>query len=252
MTVAACGERLSEVALQREAGGGTRIVYADILGQEGTTTKQLFNDPPEGYRFVKRRKVSNSMADSVEANWNVRKAKQIVNSFLPVNLVASRFLTKYVKRPAGAVLIYSESSLVFRDEPWVLWIEVATQIAGFSDDSLRRFRGTIERALGSPNCRGIMCHSYAAKRSLQRHLDTEDFEHKVCVMPPGWQVTPYTPAAKSPAAPVRILFVAGNTMAHRFKLKGGVESLEAFVALRERFPDLELVIRSDVDPEHSP
>ena len=38
-------------------------------------------------------------------------------------------------------------------------------------------------------------------------------------------------------------------MGHRFKLKGGVESLEGFVALRERFPDLELVIRSDVDPE---
>jgi glycosyltransferase involved in cell wall biosynthesis len=163
--------------------------------------------------------------------------------------MASRFMTKYVKRPDGSVLTYSESSIVFRAEPWVLWIEVATQIAGFSDDSLRRFRGVIERALGSPNCRGIMCHSHAAKQSLRRHLDTQGFEHKVCVVPPGWHITPHTPATKSAAAPIRILFVAGNTMAHRFKLKGGVESLEAFVALRERFPDLELVIRSDVDPE---
>ncbi|GEM_PF-1146660 len=249
MSAAACGERLSEVTLQAEAGAGPRIVYADIIGQEGTTTKQLFNDPPEGYRFVKRQKVSNTMADSVEANWKVRKAKQIVNSFVPVNLLASRFMVKYVKRPAGAVLTYSESSIVFRDEPWVLWIEVATQMAGFNDDSLSRFRGVIERALGSSNCRGIMCHSHAAKQSLQRHLDTQGFEHKLCVMPPGWQVTPHMPATKSPAAPVRILFVAGNTMAHRFKLKGGVESLEAFVALRQRFPNVELVIRSDVDPE---
>ena len=249
MSAVACGERLPDAASQCEAESGTRIVYADIIGQEGTTTKQLFNDPPEGYKFVKRRKVSNAMADSVEANWKVRKAKQIVNSFVPVNLMASRFMTRYMRRPPEAVLTYSESSIVFRDEPWVLWIEVATQIAGFSDDSLRRFRGTIERALGSPNCRGIMCHSYAAKQSLRRNLDTKGFEHKVCVMPPGWQVTPYTPARKFPAAPVRILFVAGNTMGHRFKLKGGVESLEAFVALRERFPDLELVIRSDVDPE---
>jgi glycosyltransferase involved in cell wall biosynthesis len=235
--------------LQTAASGGAKIVYADIIGQEGTTTKQLFDDPPEGYRFVTRRKLSNVVADSIQANWTIRWWKQRANAFLPMNLLISRFMGRHAKRPAGTVLTYSESSIVFRDEPWVLWAEVATQVAGFSDDSLRRFRNLIQRALGAPNCRGIMCHSEAARRSFLRHLDADSFEHKLRVTPPGWQVTPYNPRPKQDGGPVRLLFVAGNTMPFRFKIKGGVESLEAFSALRQRFPNLELVIRSDVEPE---
>jgi len=235
--------------LQTAAKEGAKVVYADIIGQEGTTTKQLFNDPPEGYRFVTRRKLSNRVADSMQANWSLRWWKQRANAFLPMNLLISRFMRRHTKRPAGTVLTYSESSIVFREEPWVLWAEVATQVAGFSDDSLRRFRKVIERALSSPNCRGILCHSEAARRSFLRHLDADSFEHKLRVTPPGWQVTPYNPRPKRDGGPVRMLFVAGNTMPFRFKIKGGAESLEAFSALRQRFPNLELVIRSDVEPE---
>ena len=39
-----------------------------------------------------------------------------------------------------------------------------------------RDRQVVERALGSPNCRAIMCHSEAARKSLQRRLHTEAFE----------------------------------------------------------------------------
>jgi glycosyltransferase involved in cell wall biosynthesis len=235
--------------VQNASQDGTLVVYADIIGQAGTTTKQLFDDPPEGYKFVARRKMSNTIADSMQGNWKIRKVKQIANSLVPINLMVCRTLTRCRKRPADAVLTYSESSIVFRDEPWVLWLEVATQLAGFSDRSLRRFRGVIERALGSRNCKGIMCHSNAAKGSLQRHLRTEDFEHKLRVLPPGWRITPHTPFRKTENGPIRILFVAGSTMAARFKLKGGAESLEAFAALRQRFPNIELVVRSDVEPE---
>jgi glycosyltransferase involved in cell wall biosynthesis len=228
---------------------GTRLVYADITGQEGTTTKQLFDTPPEGYTFVTRRKLSNAVAEAASASWKFRWLKQRANAVVPVNLAASRFLAKRRPAPSGAVLTYSESSVVFRDEPWVLWIEVATQVAGFSDVSLRRFRKVIERALGSANCRAILCHSEAARQSLYRHLSAETFERKISATPPGWPITPLEASAKPHAAPLRILFVAGNTMAARFKIKGGVESLEAFAALRRRFPDLELVVRSDVEPE---
>jgi len=235
--------------LQTTAHNGARVVYADIIGQEGTTTKQLFNDPPEGYRFVTRRKMSNRLADSIHSNWNIRSWKQRVNEYLPVNMMVSRFVGSHAKPPADTVLTYSESSIIFRDEPWVVWAEVATQVAGFNDDSLRRLRNLIERALGSPNCRAIMCHSEAARRSFLRHLQAESFEHKLHVTPPGWQVTPYHPPPKADARPVRILFVAGSTMPFRFKIKGGLESIEAFAALRQRFPNLELVIRSDVEAE---
>jgi glycosyltransferase involved in cell wall biosynthesis len=226
-----------------------RIVYADIIGQEGTTTRQLFDAPPEGYAFVKRPKLSNRVADRAAHSWKFRWVKQRVNSVLPVNLLASRVLGSRARPPEGAALTYSESSVVFRKEPWVVWIEVATQLAGFSHRSLRRFRGVIERALGSRHCRGIICHSHAARASLERHLRVAGFEHKIEIMPPGWPVTEFHPAEKPAGAPVRILFVAGSTMAARFALKGGRESLEAFAALRERFPNVELVVRSDVEPK---
>ena len=69
-----------------------RIVYADIIGQEGTTTRQLFEAPPEGYAFVKRTKVSNRLAKSASDSWKLRWLKQRVNSVLPVNLWTSRVL----------------------------------------------------------------------------------------------------------------------------------------------------------------
>jgi len=227
----------------------TKIVYADIVGQEGTTTKQLFDSPPAGYVFVKRPKLSNAVAESAAANWKFRSMKQRMNVLLPVNLLASRLLGSRTKAPEGAVLTYSESSVIFRDEPWMLWIEVATQMAGFNDHSLRRFRGVIERALASPNCRRILCHSEAARQSLCKHLSTELFDRKLCVTPPGWPIREFQVVYKEDDAPVRILFVAGSTMASRFAIKGGIESLEAFAALRQRFPSLELIVRSDVEPE---
>lgn len=225
-----------------------RIVYADIIGQEGTTTRQLFEAPPEGYLFVKRVKLSNRVAESASESWKLRWLKQRVNSVLPVNFWTSRMLGRRVRPPACAVLTYSESSVVFRDEPWVLWLEVATQLAGFSESSLRRCRRVIERALGSSHCRGIICHSHAALASLKRRLSVDSFEHKMEIMRPGWPMTAFHPSQKPEGSPVRILFVAGSTMGARFALKGGRESLEAFAALRERFPGLELVVRSDVEP----
>jgi glycosyltransferase involved in cell wall biosynthesis len=226
-----------------------RVVYADIIGQEGTTTKQLFDDPPEGYRFVTRRKLSTAAADSIHARGNIQRLKQYANAICPVNLMTSLIMRRYMSRPAGAVLTYSESSVVFRDEPWVLWLEDATQLAGHNDGSLRRFRVVIEGALSSPNCRSIVCHSEAARGSLRRHLRADSFEHKLHVMRPGWRLTPYAPAAKPANRPVRILFVVGSTMACRFRIKGGLELLQAFAVLRQRFPGLELVVRSDVEPE---
>src|SRR5882672_5997283 len=81
--------------MQTKSHDGPRVVYADIVGQEGTTTKQLFDDPPAGYEFVTRRKMSNRVADSVSSHWNIRKTKQIANSIIPINLAISRIMARY-------------------------------------------------------------------------------------------------------------------------------------------------------------
>ncbi len=225
-----------------------KLIYADIIGQQGTTTRQLFSHPPPGYRFTTRTKLTNLAAEAIRAIGPARSFKRQLHRLLPLNLAASCCVTRFQRPPAGACLTYSESTVIFRNEPWVLWLESAIQLAGFHHHNLRRFRGLLERALDSPNCRGILCHSHAALQSMLRHFAARGFAHKMEVMAPGWQVTPFRPQDSS-RPPLRILFVGGSTMNFGFSFKGGRECLEAFAALRAIHPSATLTVRSDVEPE---
>ena len=127
---------------------------------------------------------------------------------------------------------------------------MATQLAGFNDRLAPALSEVIERALAIAELPGHCLPQRGGAAFAPAASGYRRFEHKLHWMPPGWpRRLPLTAEAKPDDAPVRILFVAGSTMAARFKIKGGIESLEAFAALRQRFPNLELVIRSDVEPE---
>ena len=224
-------------------------VYADLIGQTGPVIDQLLERPPEGYRFVTQKKMTTRIAERTHAKAWLRKAKRSVQRYVPSNLLFNYCFNRFQKPPAPVDLTYSMSTPVFRPEPWVLYVESANQLAGFNHRSLARFRGTVSRALASPRCRAIICQSEAARRGLLRQLDSEWFAHKLRVVRCGWE--PKTPPDKplpQPGAKVRILFVGAATMAFGFAIKGGPDSLEAFAILRQRYPQVELTVRSDVDP----
>jgi glycosyltransferase involved in cell wall biosynthesis len=226
-----------------------RTVYADLIGQTGTIIDQLLNNPPEGYRFVTRKKMTTVIASRMHGNGGYRKAKRSIQRFLPANLMTSYFLTRFMKPPVPVDLTYSISTVIFRPEPWVLYVEAPNQLAGFNHHGLRRFKGVLEKALGSPYCRAIICQSAAAKNTLMNRLNTEPFAGKFHVVHCGWAPKPLVKSRSQSEGSVRILFVGASTMAFGFSIKGGMESLEAFKILRQRYPQAELIMRCDVCPD---
>jgi hypothetical protein len=218
-----------------------KTVYADLIGQSGAIIDQLLECPPDGYRFVTRKKITTAIADRMHSNVGFREAKRSMQRFLPVNLMTNYFLTRFMKPPVAVDLTYSISTVVFRPEPWVLYVEAPNQLAGFNHHGLRRFRRLLEKALGSPHCRAIICQSVAARETLTNRLDTELFAHKLHVVHCGWNPQPQSQPFVRNAGPVRILFVGASTMAFGFSIKGGLESLQAFEILRRRYPQVELI-----------
>jgi glycosyltransferase involved in cell wall biosynthesis len=227
----------------------SKTVYIDMVGQwhGAILVSQLLNNPPSGYRFVIEQKLTNATADLISGNALARSTKRIIQRVLPLSLINNYLLARHVKPPTGIDLTYSGSTAIFRQEPWVGWVEVATQLAGYNHHLLRRFHRVIERSLASANCRRILCQSEAAKRSLLRHLDADGFQQKCDVVHPGWILTPFRKPPKPKNAPVKILFVGASMMSFGFRVKGGLEALEAFAVLRKRYPNLELIVRSDVE-----
>jgi glycosyltransferase involved in cell wall biosynthesis len=227
-----------------------KTVFADILGQEGVTTRQLIEHPPVGYRVVTRRKATNTLAEFCQQGKpRLRTMKRAVQRIVPINLFTNYCVTRFMRAPAEVDLTYSESSVFFRSEPWVIWLEVATQMAGYDHHQFHRSRRLLERTLASDSCRGVICHTEACKRSLTNGLSAEQFAHKVHVIHSGWPLMQNLAPRGSNRDSIRILFVGASRLSYQFRIKGGWDALEAFAALRQLFPKLELTIRSDVDEQ---
>jgi glycosyltransferase involved in cell wall biosynthesis len=223
-----------------------KTVYADLLGRVGFRVRQLLEHPPDGFRFVSRTQWSDQLSDRVIRNDFLWRWRHRLNRLAPLNLAAAYGLLRFKRPPADADLTYSESPLIFRREPWVVGVEVAIQFAGYDHRHLARYRQVVEAALGSRYCRGIICWSEAARRSLLERLSGEKFSEKISVLHPAGTPKPFARPASSNGRPVRILFVSSVVTPGGFEQKGGREVLEAFIWLRRINPQVELVVRSDV------
>lgn len=228
--------------------GGLRNIYCDLLGRVGFRARQLMDLPPPGYRFLGRARWPDRVADAairVDSLWRVRHA---LNRFLPTNLLVSYGPMRLKKPPPGVDLTYSDSPLIFRREPWVVGVEVVTQFSGYSLCHLQRYRGIVERALESPYCRAIVCWSEAARRSVLERLNPgERLAQKLHAVYPAGLPKDFVKPPVGNGAPVRLLLVSSLVTPGGFELKGGREALEAFRALRQRYPHLELIVRCDLD-----
>ena len=223
-----------------------KTIYADLLGRVGFRVRQLLEHPPEGFRFVSRLGWSDRLSDHAIRNNFLWRWRHRLNRLAPLNLLAAYGPLRLKRPPPGADLTYSESPLIFRREPWVVGVEVAIQFAGYDHRHLARYRRVVEAALGSRHCRGIVCWSQAARRSLLERLSAESFAGKISVVYPAGTPKPCARPESSNGRPVRILFVSSVVTPGGFEQKGGREALEAFVWLRRLCPQAELVIRSDV------
>lgn len=178
-----------------------------------------------------------------------RLQHEILERLLPVNLAKS-YLERRLRPPPGIDLTIAVNHLVLRQEPWILEAEHIAFCLSYRGEWLdsARLRGFLERVLSSSRCRKIVSSSEAAQANVLRYLNCEGFEDKLVVVPFALPVKPFKKPRRDDGN-VKLLFVGSINLPDRFYDRGGLEVLECFRILRQRYPNVELVVRSDLPPD---
>lgn len=225
-------------------------VLLEPAGRMHLFFEQMFQCAPAGYEFVNQAGNWDSLLapvlNSDLAYFTLQS--RVLNRMLPVHLVKACLEAYFKKPPKDTCLTYSIGHLVLRKEPWVVQIEWAHQLTGFSSTHLKRFRRLLERVLGSPYCRRILCWCELAERSLLTHLNADLFAHKVEIVPYGTPPKRHFVRAHNPSR-TKLLFMGSGNRPGEFYNRGGNVVLEAFLELNRLYRHLELVIASDVPLE---
>jgi glycosyltransferase involved in cell wall biosynthesis len=231
----------------------TARVYFYPAGRIYSSQWDLINHPPAGYEFVTDPTLwDRAVAPIVQHDGIYFPLAGVLSGAVPLHL-AKAYLEGFFKRiPKDVAIVYAYNHPVFHKVPWVVHVEWATILAGFHIRHLRRYRGIIERLLASPWCRGVLTWSEAARRSILHHLDCSRFGDKIEVVNLAIRKQDFTKRYGN--TKVKLLFVGSANTRRReydynFHIKGGKETLEAFRILRQRYDNLELVLRTDVPPE---
>ena len=223
-------------------------IYLDVAGKMHSLYRELVLNPPLGYQFVAQDTGwDRATGGACKLNSVYSFQEKVLSKIIPVNLVKA-YLERFKMPPANTVLTYATGHVVFRKEPWVLDLEFVTQLAGYNIKHFYRYKKHIERMLASRYCRKIICWTEAGKNTILLNMDCENFAHKIELVPLAVRkknfVKDYHGNGK-----IKLLFVGSANIAGEFVYKGGQEVLAAFAILHQRYPSLELVIRSDVPEE---
>jgi glycosyltransferase involved in cell wall biosynthesis len=223
-----------------------RTIYLEPFWKFHAFGRQLIAFPPSSYEFVAEENAPGKLVDVITRSGIDRPLLRFADSLVPAGLVKSLF-GRWTKTPPGTSLTYAWDHVVFRPQPWVVEVEYASLLLGIDPKHLRRFRLLVERALGSPHCRRIICWSQAGSRSLLSDLDCHDFEGKIEIV--HYSVPRKTFCKGHETEKVKLLFVGSGTNRGAFDYGGGRETLQTFFVLRQRYRNIELVMRSDVPPD---
>lgn len=221
-------------------------VYIEPSGKWHSFLTQLKNTPPEGYEFVTpTSSFDQAISPFLKSNFVYFTLQRLVlEKLVPMHLVKAYLEGKFKKTPEGIDLTYSIGHVIYRPEPWVVAVEWVTQFVGFNSAHLKRYRKPVEKLLASDNCKKIICWSELCKNSVLFTLNRELLEDKVVVVPIAVDKKDFI--KQPPSDKVKLLFVGSANIPGDFELKGGKEALEAFVKLRQKYDNLEMVVRSDV------
>lgn len=220
-------------------------IYLESAWKHNLSVNDLVLYPPEGYRF--------SLDSSLEESFFKRASRfewtyafqAWLGSKVPLKLVKS-YLEKTRRVPGGTQLTYASIHLDFRDEPWILDMQVEPPHLllwnRWAPKQSGQYRERVKKVLLSPHCKKVICWIEGAKKALLAWLGDELADKVETVY---WGI-PRRDFAKKYGGTVKLLFVNSaniNREAH-FNVKGGSEVLAAFLELDKHYPNLELVIRS--------
>lgn len=205
--------------------------------------ESLVRYPPDGYRFEARQGRESAAIKGASRFAFAYSSLAALDRVMPVYLLKS-YWNALRRRPAGTRLTYSINHLILRNEPWVLDLpceHVTSVLGGFR--RFKTFRGLVKKVLTSHSCRKIIVSIDVSRKALEATLGPDLAEKTALVY---WAVPKKEFVKSLDDNKVKLLFVNSGNIPGQFHAKGGKEALEAFFLLRQRYPHLEMIVRSDV------
>jgi glycosyltransferase involved in cell wall biosynthesis len=223
-------------------------IFLDIAGKRHSLYNNLIGYPPEGYCFVSDPSGAGGKYQFlVNSNLAYSLQKHVVSTCIPVNLVKS-YLERHAKFTFSYELTYSSGHLIFRNEPWILDLEYATHISGYSCFHFRTYQKIIEKYLSSENCKSILPWTEAGRATFFPLIKDKKILEKIQVVnlavpPKKWKKEHHDKEK------IVLLFVTSSNIPKDFDIKGGKEVFAMFAKLSREYDNLELIVRGQV-PEH--
>jgi len=165
------------------------------------------------------------------------------------------FLSQLLLAPNRGLVFLTSMPYTFGQNPWVIEIEDPTTlfyplIQNGQTADLRiedsPYLPIVRRLLESDRCKGIVTHIRSTARLVPTLFGSETIRRKVFYAPLGvklparWQ----RHQAKNPDE-IHLLFInSWCQVPENFFVRGGLDILEAFAVLRERYPQLRLTLRT--------
>jgi glycosyltransferase involved in cell wall biosynthesis len=239
------GMSTSKEYLVRLRATMTKKVFLDVIWKEHSLHHYLVSYPPEGYEFVTGSILSSQFRTLSKVSFTY-DLMRFVGRLIPIYLFKS-FVDSFVEtRPPGTELTYASQHLVFRREPWVVEVELVHALPGGGLWGFKRYKGLIEKVLASSNCQRIITWTETAKKTLLYTLNCASFADKIETVYLARSPVPGFTKEYNHSGKVKLIFVNSSNILGQFDRKGGKEVIETFISLRESYPNLELVLRSDM------
>jgi len=200
--------------------------------------RELQMDPPAGYSFVTNNNsnIYNNLA-RFDFSYQLQGA---VGKLLPLQLLLS--LSKSHKETNYTT--YSITHVVADKRDWILDManELPFLLAG-GERKTAIMKDYLRSLLLAPNCKGVICWVKAGASAFVDSLGTE-FSDKVHVVYWGKKSKKRSPKLQENKLTLLFINSANINIERHFFGKGGMSVVYAFLKLKRRYPNLNLVIRS--------
>ncbi|MDG6921428.1 MAG: glycosyltransferase family 4 protein [Nitrososphaerota archaeon] len=203
------------------------------------TYLELMHHPPQGYQFYATPQSSSVIrrVSSFGLSYDIQGS---LGQILPLQLLIALY-RKYSSPSADVV--YAVTHVTNYRRPWIL--DMMTELPELlvsNEKFLKHFRASIRRTILDECCKGVIFWVDAGRRAFVEAFGS-DLQHKLHTVYWG---KPLPSRGSHEDGNVRLLFVnsANMNIPFHFYNKGGIEAIRAFVILKQRFPRLEMTIRS--------
>lgn len=217
-------------------------VILDTLGQVHSGLSSLIDTPPEGYVFLTNTRLA---PRKLRRRLEFSEFRWVVDGIIPLNIALPFLQSAVPRKSVSADVLFSYNHVSFLRMPWVLQVEFAHSLVGRGFRAFEGFKRFVAARLGSTDCRSIIVWTENARKSLQINFENyDDWSYKIALIPQA--VPSHQPKKKEDDGIVDFLFVGSINDPRTFYSKGGIETLEAFLALERRVARVRLTVRAKV------